>query len=752
MLNARISPGVAAMRPGTAPTGLVAINAVWTMYNWIKPGTQNVVGAPGGYYHNIAGDFEIQMDNPEGGHTFVYTPVGGILIVPIFGWAVAGAVNTVTSVVVVIDGIAPPGSVAIGLPRADVAAARPGQAGAPDFGWFIGVDMSGYAPGGHLVQVVATDSAANNIQAYGIFYITAPATPEENLVIYQDGNDVRRYRQSDGAISILAAGVGGVGLSIAPFDIWVYIAAFNTDSNGTTQVRITDGTNTDKAFRGPISLTACSVADGGAGFCNAGTHLIGFVYQNRTGYAGKPSTTVFSGAISITLGSDNRRIDIGVTLPPLMDGGGIAKLFLIMTRADNPAQWYFVPTDAQSGSVGSQPVPLGNAIDLPFTASISDFDLAASADSANDQFLLLSQDDQGNGPANPSFVGSYGTRVFYGVGSILYVSDQSKPQQIAADRNAITMPNQRKFGFAFAMPGSTALILTGDRWTAYVTDNNDTPSTWPPPVRVSDALGAPFPNCVCASTSGNHAWIATEAGVYLFNGTYADLPVTYLVQDLWDQVRWDGAYAIQMADDTLSHRLYVACAFGENPGVSNGMFVIDYTNGMGYQDVDISLDAFNAAIFSGQFQAVAVIKEIASGQSNVWIGPRTGGPVVRYDPTVRSDQGQAIESFWESGLARGNQIASNMIRVGYCDVWARGSGAAICWVYGPGKVMSVNPPLLSTAGVPATLTPDPGIMYALKFDISKIENFTVRIGTNAVGDWWELSMLKPYFRADLFNR
>lgn len=739
------------MRPGTAATGLVATNHVSTIYNWIKPGTQNVVGAPGGGYYNINGDFELQIDNPQGGHRFVYTPVAGVLIIPFFGWAVAGAVNTVTSVIIVIDGISPPGAVTIGIPRTDVAAARPGNAGSPNFGWSISVDMSGYAPGGHLVQIVATDSAANNIQAYGIFYITAPATAEQNLVIYHDGNDVRSYRQSDGANALLVAATGGVGLSIAPFDIWVYIVAFNTDSNGTTQVRITDGVNTDKAFRGPIPLTAVTANDAGPGFSTVGTHLFGFVYQNRTGYAGKPATTVFSAPNSFTLGSDNRKVDISATLPPLTDGGGISKLFLIMTRADNPAQWYFVPTDAQSGSVGEQPVPFNAAIDLPFVINISDADLAAKADSANAQFLLLSQDDQGAGPSNPSFVGSYGTRMFYGVGSILYVSDQSNPQFITNDLNAIRMPNQRKFGFAFAMPGSTALILTGDRWTAYVTDNNDTPSTWPPPISVSDALGAPFPNCVCARTAGNYAWIATESGVYLFNGTYSALPVTYLVADLWEQVRWDRAYAIQMADDTLSHRLYVGCVFGAGD-VPNAMFVIDYTNGLSYQDVDVSLDTFNAAILGGEFNAVAVVKEFASGQSNVWIGPRAAGPVVRYDAAVRSDQGQAIESFWESGLARGNQIISNMIRVGYCDVWARGAGNAICWVYGPGKVISVNPQLLSAAGVPATLTPDPGIMYALKFDISKIENFTIRIGTFAVGAWWELSMLKPYLQSDLFNR
>jgi hypothetical protein len=751
MQNARISPGVSGMRPGTIAINPTVSAKVTGIYNWIEPGIQNLVGAPGGNYHNLDGDFEIQIDNPEPSHTFVYTPVGGVLNINFFGWAVAGAVNTVTGVTMVIDGIAPAGTVTIGIPRTDVAAARPGMAGSPNFGWALTVDASGLAAGAHLLQVVATDSAANTIQAYGIFYINSPATSEQNLVMYQEGvspGAIKRYRQSDGNILTIVADTSTAREpSFAPLDKWLYVAAYDTLGNGVIQTRVTDGNTVDLAFRGPITPTDFTAVDAAAGFCTIGTHLLGFVYQNRTGYAGRPTTTIFSTPMSVTLSSDNRRIDITVTLPPLADGGSGAMLFLIMTRADNPANWYFVPTDLTTGSVGEQPVPFNNAIDLPFTANISDADLAASADSANDQFLLLSQDDLGAGPFNPSFVGNYGLRMLYGNGTILYASDINNPQSIAQDRNQVLMPSQRKFGYAFGMPGGTALILTGDRWTAYVTDNNDIPATWAPPVRVSDALGAPFANCVCYRTGGNYAWITTESGVYLFTGSYAELPLTYL-QDEWATVNWKAAYAIQMADDTVAHKLYVGCPFGVGVTEPNAMFVIDYTNGLTYNTVDIGIDVFNPAVFS----ALGVVKEDSTNQSNLWIGPSAAGSMAHFDATVRADQGHAIESFWECGLARGNEIISNMIRVGYCDVWIRGSGTAICWVYGPGHVISVNPQLQSTAGVPATLTPDPGIMYGLKFDISQIENYTIRVGTNAVGDWWELSMLKPYEKQGLFNR
>jgi hypothetical protein len=59
---------------------------------------------------------------------------------------------------------------------------------------------------------------------------------------------------------------------------------------------------------------------------------------------------------------------------------------------------------------------------------------------------------------------------------------------------------------------------------------------------------------------------------------------------------------------------------------------------------------------------------------------------------------------------------------------------------------------MSNSGVPMALSSDPGIMGQAKFDLSKVENYTVRFGTNAVNEWWELSGFTGYSRADLFNR
>jgi hypothetical protein len=49
------------------------------------------------------------------------------------------------------------------------------------------------------------------------------------------------------------------------------------------------------------------------------------------------------------------------------------------------------------------------------------------------------------------------------------------------------------------------------------------------------------------------------------------------------------------------------------------------------------------------------------------------------------------------------------------------------------------------------LSDAPGQLYTSKADLLS-ENFTVRVACNAVGAWFELSGIKPYYRAGLWTR
>ncbi len=562
-----------------------------------------------------------------------------------------------------------------------------------------------------------------------------------NYVLYQDGTEIRSLNQDTSAVVDQLNGVTSIAPVFADVDVWTYFCGYRSDGSGDFAVHVFDGTNADAAFRNPPVLTAATAVDGGVGNSTEGTHYIGFVYQNRSGFQGKPSIDVASVPISVTLNAGLRQIDISVTLPALDDGGSGATLFLIMTTAANSAKFFFIPTDTPTGSIGSRPVPLNTITTLTFVANFSDEDIPG-LESAENNFLWQTVE---NGTNPPSFVSVYGQRMCYGVGSNLYVSQVGQPQQFTVDQNTVSMPNKRVIGMAFQLPNSPDLYLTGDRWTARTTDNGDLPVTWAAPVEVSGALGAPFPGCVCYRTGGNHAWIVTERGIDIFNGAYGALPLTYMVSNQWSRVNWNAAYAIETADDITNLRFYCAVPL-DGATTPTHIFVVDYTNGMTFDTCDISLDVF----IQGAFSSIGVVKEVADGLTNLWIA--IGGNIVHFDSTTKNDQGYAINSYWESGLVRGTQIPSKMIKVGAADIWVRGAGTLAQTWYGPDRVVSTSPALLSTQGVATTLAANPGITYMAKGFLSKIEDVTCRFGTNEVDGYFSLSSFTLYVKKDLYNR
>lgn len=543
-------------------------------------------------------------------------------------------------------------------------------------------------------------------------------------------------------------------ISVSIYNKLAYIAVSDKSGNGCAPCLISDGASVlDVAFSnvtqyrsglqfgGGFGMTFTAL---GAGNCSPGAANYALVLQNGSGFLSAP---IVQTAPSIGSAS---KIQASVTIPANTSLYGNATVYLLKTRVDNPNAWYWIPNDPITGSIGSIPFPPSSPSvqTLNFIINISDADMAADLDSANDQWFVLQQSQTPifKGPFSPQFVQLYGKRMCYGVGNILYVSDISSPQTVTPDRHVVQSPKQLRLGYAFPLQGSTDLYVTGDRWLGRVTDNGDVPSTWAPPILISDTIGAPFPGCVCFRTAGGYAWIATKAGVFLFDGRLGVKPVTYLSQDQWARVNWAAAYAIETEDDIENRILYVAVPLDGATEV-NGIFAIDYTNGVSFEQVDISLDLYQ---YDGAYSVAVGPDETGTGR--LWIGSDRGNLLELYAAALQDVSG-AITAIWESGFIRNpGDFASRMVRVGGIDVWARGNGGLTTTVYGPDKQVSVSPVLLSAAGVPSSLTPAPGIMYQHKFDLSKIENYTVRFASASLGIWFELSGLTVYSRPDLFNR
>lgn len=616
------------------------------------------------------------------------------------------------------------------------------------------------SPGAAVSREGTTAILSVGAKVTGMWNWLAPSLTSQNLVLYQEGLDIKRYRLSDGEVDPLLTGLPSQtrAPSFADIDIWAYFCAYDLSGTGTIQAHVHNGLfdgafpEVDIAFRGPIVATGATASDGGTGQCTAGTHLLGFVYTNRDGFTGKPSPVsaeVFA-PTSVTLNAGLRTINYSFTMPALQDagnGGAIDAIVQpIMTRADNPDKWYFVPAGGGFFTPDPAVVPHNFSTVINFTISISDEDLAQSANSAEEQFNLLTATSSGVGPFNPNWLAAYGKRMVYGGGTKAYVSDIDDPQHITEDFHAITLPSQKQIGFGFAL--GTNFYLTGERWTGRTTDNGDLPSTWVQPVQISDAIGAPFPGCVEPKTAGQYVWVASEAGLYVFNGAYPNHPITFLCQNIWERVNWTAAYAIKIADDVTALRCYVAVPLDGSTECTHTI-VVDYTNGLTFDSCDITLDNYTPVTFS----SVAVVQNYSQKKAQVWYGPSSAGNITFLDGLSRTDQGSTIFPSWESGYIRqAGELESSTIRLGNAIYWIRGNGTLVNEWKGLDGTPTIVPIITGNGSVITALSTSPGIELQAKGDLCPVENCTIRFAASTVGSWFSLSGFTAYFRRSLYSR
>lgn len=600
----------------------------------------------------------------------------------------------------------------------------------------------------------AIPGAASAGRVTGLWNWLSPNSTSQNLVLYQDGTAIKRRRLSDNQVDTLLTGLSSRAPSFADLATRAYFCAYDTADAGVTQCRIHDGLFTsgtpdvDVAFRGPLTVTAFTAVDGGVGQCTKGTHKVAFVFQSRSGFAGQPSPVNGGGTFvpaTVTLNAGLRTINASVTLNTPTDAGGTAVILPIMTRADNPDKWYFVP--AGGGFFSPDPIGLPYntaAWTQAFTISISDEDLAQSANSADEQFNLLVA-GASSGPFNPNFVMAYGKRMVYGAGTVAYASEIDDPQHITADFHALSLPNQRSIAFGF--PLGTAFYFTGDKWTGRTTDTGDLPSTWPQPAEISSTLGSPFPGCVEWRTAGQYVWMVCESGVYVFNGAFPNRPITYLCGDIWARVNWAAAYSIDIVDDVVGVRCYVSVPL-DGAIECTHTFVIDYTNGLAYDSCDITLDNYG-----GQFSAIGLVKNSTTKRTELWIGPGSAASIIFLDSSTKNDLGAPVTAVWESGLVRqGGELASETIRVGNADLWIRGNGTLIHTWKGLDGTPSVTPTVMGNGCVTTTLSAAPGIELQAKGDLHPVENYTLRFSVSQVNGYLSLSGFKAYMKPSLYSR
>ena len=502
----------------------------------------------------------------------------------------------------------------------------------------------------------------------------------------------------------------------------------------------------DRLFAPPITYTPSAPSEASTGEITEGEHLLGYVIEHRGGFIGRPSPDSGSGTPGLSTfvpvsktaaGSKNFAFTLNTTWPT-----SAVKVHVIMTPASNKSDFYFVPgaTAAVTG---------GTTQSVTITFSIPDERLIAFATPASDNLLLYTQTTSNTGPFNPYKCVEYGDRMVYVAKiadtvsnnvSAAFVSERNAYQSIFPDLSLIQLPGQREITTAFVMVGG--LYFAGPNWTHRTADTGGYPTQWPTPALVDGKIGTHSIHGVDVAASGDYAWVADKAGLYLFDGArYGSKPVSFYQSDQWERINWTYARNVQVVDDQERNRVVVFAPLDDATTPSH-MLVWWYRNGKDYRSVDFTIDSISGfdmgcgAIVQNELDGSV---RSAYKHQELWIAPSDADYIVRQksenDTSKYADRTQPIAWVWKTAPLPKNSVAI-MNRHHGMHLCASGTGMLGVTHYSTDGNTSTDLPIIS-------LETSPGKEYYIPaYMVSEVSSY--KFATNEADSYCILSHIKAY--------
>lgn len=306
------------------------------------------------------------------------------------------------------------------------------------------------------------------------------------------------------------------------------------------------------------------------GFCDLGLHVIGVVYETDTGYLTAPGPDFFAVQTFV-----NETKSISVSNIPVSPNSYVTKRHLVSTKTIPIFNGNNIKTQFQYQFFF---IPNGNIDDNVTTTKTIDYydaDLLEDASHLIDNFEDI--------PAGTSLNGYNGRMVLttpYDYPSIAYASAPGEPEaidqvdgiiEVPVDGNPITMSQEFR---------DVLYIFKRTRTYPFV-DNDDVPSTWK--LQTLDlGIGAPVHGVAQVLDSGgvniDFLIICDFSGVMLFNGTFTRPELSYVVQDYWLALNRNEFNQIQILNDTILQRIYIALP-------DRVILYADYSYGLNPKDI-----------------------------------------------------------------------------------------------------------------------------------------------------------------------
>jgi hypothetical protein len=615
--------------------------------------------------------------------------------------------------------------------------------------FFAGSVGSRYGHSAVTTPGVAMTSLVNWVFTYG----TPIATPHNYLVFFVPGVGVQMMDLAVLTPSTIIPQTTAANAFITPFGARIYVAFVDANGIGTAPgVVYGFGIGADVLFAAPIT-TAPTFSELGSNLTTTGPKLFGFLIQTRNGYLTRPSPSPSDNFTATPYTSLGGAIimSISATWPDYAK-----QVCAIMSTTANPADFRIVPSPFPGGSP-FWPVSRTGPTLIPI--EVTDALLASDGIPAQPYLDQLGQSVTGTAPIEPSYITPFGDRMNYfcldaaGI-SVCYSSDASNPQSINAATSGLYLPGQLGQVTGFALRNE--FYQLGPHWTFSAHDAGGAPATWASPQQVDGGIGALGAGCVSLNASQSYAWVADEAGLYLFQGgSFPPLPVSYYQRADWMRINFAAASTIQVADDKPSQQVHVLVPLD---GATSPTHVLswDYSNGT---DPDTIMYCGAGNLAGYRPGAMAMVQNQTTKHLERWLGPSDPTqPIGREnngsEPFPYRDFNRGIDALWETAVipqGMGGRL------INHCGERLRisGKGTVSLTAYAMDHSFSAGPytiPSQMTTPQGSTLTPNPGAEIMQGFFLMN-EGCSAEIRSDGLLDsWWILSKVDHFYTPSFPSR
>lgn len=322
--------------------------------------------------------------------------------------------------------------------------------------------------------------------------------------------------------------------------------------------------------------------------------------------------------------------------------------------------------------------------------------------------------------------------VYWGDGSILWISEAGLPQTIRDDVGFIPVAQADGDRITNCFVIRDVLYVVKTRSIYAINDNGEDIALWPKPSLACPWAGTPSPSGVAVTSDKMEVFILDVKGLYRFIGGSPEL-MSIEIAPLWDTVNYAYVSFAECHNDPLEQRVFCWVPTGVAT-LPNELWVYDYKDGFKngkwcpWTTAGTPWSSF--AIDSAEVD----IAEHGSNISRFDDHSNSGTPA---DPSPNDRGAVAIESYYQPGVLSGKDGGLQLF--GGIDLVGYGAGLLGLTIYDDDGVLIQTPTGFN-------LSTSPGKDFFRRLNLRR-ERFFLRVGTNAVGSKYSVQKIITYLKS-----